>query len=402
MANKFCTSCGAAITNLTSRFCVGCGAPLGGSAATPAHPPAAPAGHPDHMPGAPTTPFHVAPAVNPMPVLPLPVQPAPRNVHAASTSSVASTASSIFGKVLGAVEDLAPLAAAVASATGNRELASELNLAASAARTVSDLFNVIKTPNGKSVVIGGYTRSVADADDVPYDGHNAIDPANLPRGVDLRPHCSDIEEQGELGSCTANAMAGAIEYLELRGGMPQATNVSRLFIYYLEREIEGTIDEDAGAMLRNGIKAMQQYGVCAEAAWPYEVDRFTERPSARAYQEAKSHMITEAQRVPIDVHAWKSCLAEGYPIAFGTDIFSSFEEEGTHGNIDMPGSGEKNLGGHAMLCVGYDDGAKVFVVRNSWGADWGDGGYCYFPYDYLCNEEYTDEAWTIRNGQIKF
>lgn len=400
MANKFCTACGKPISSASSKFCVGCGAPLAGAA--PQSPgTAAPSGHPDHIPGTPAMPVHAAPVPTSLPVQPPPVAPA-RNVHAASGNTVKASATSLLGNILGAVESFAPLAAEVASLAGQRELANELNLAASAARTVSDLFNVIKTPSGKSVVIGGYTRDVADAADIPYDGHTAIDPANLPRGVDLRPHCSEIEEQGELGSCTANAMAGAIEYLELRGGLPQATNVSRLFIYYLERELEGTVSEDSGAMLRNGIKAMQQYGVCAESVWPYDVDRFTEKPSQRAYQEARAHLITEARRLPIELHAWKSCLAEGYPIVFGTDIFASFEDEGRHGNIDLPQDGEKNLGGHAMLCVGYDDSAQVFVVRNSWGSDWGDGGYCYFPYDYLCNEDYTDDAWTIRNGQIKF
>src|SRR5207302_6720236 len=96
--------------------------------------------------------------------------------------------------------------------------------------------------------------------------------------------------------------------------------------------------------------------------------------------------------------AMKACLAEGYPFVFGLEIYQSFESSGHHGLIGMPRDGEKDLGSHAMLAVGFSDRDRVFVVRNSWGTDWGDGGYCYIPYDYLASDDYTDDCWTLRRA----
>src|SRR5882672_3101009 len=98
--------------------------------------------------------------------------------------------------------------------------------------------------------------------------------ARLPRSVDLRPHCSPVEDQGDLGSCTGNALAGAVEFLEKKARIP-LTNVSRLFIYYNERVIEHSVSEDSGAMIRDGIKTLVKQGVCAESRWPYVVSKFT-------------------------------------------------------------------------------------------------------------------------------
>lgn len=310
-----------------------------------------------------------------------------------------SAGSGLFGELLGAVESLAPVAAAVAGAAGAGELAAGLNAASAAAQVIDSLFHVIKLPNGRNVVIGGYQPDVDDADDVPYDAHQSVDPDRLPKAVDLRRFLSPVEEQGELGSCTANAVAGAHEYLQRRANQGRHTDVSRLFIYFLERQLEGTVDQDAGAQIRSGMKVLAKWGVCSEQLWPYDIDRYTEQPPDEAFAHAKNHLIDEYKRVPIELHAWKVCLAEGYPVVFGTDIFQSFEDDGSHGWISMPRSREKNLGGHAMLCVGYDESKRIFIVRNSWGTDWGDGGYCYFPYDYLANEEFTDDAWTLRRGE---
>jgi hypothetical protein len=260
------------------------------------------------------------------------------------------------------------------------------------------IFESITRPDGKRVVIGAYKEDPPDPTDVHYIKHQNVDPGSLPAMVDLRSNMSTIEDQGDIGSCTANAIAGAYEFLEKKttGGY---TDVSRLFIYYLERDMEGEVNDDGGARLRNGMKVLKQYGVCAESLWPYDTDRFRDQPPQEAFDEAQQHRIDEYHRVPVDVLAFKTCLAEGFPVVFGTDIFQSFEKDGHHGNVSMPRRGEKNLGGHAMLCVGYDESRQVFIVRNSWGTKWGDRGYCYFPYDYLCNEEYTTDCWTIRRGQ---
>ncbi len=259
------------------------------------------------------------------------------------------------------------------------------------------VFNTIVHPCGHRVVIGACKRDVEDPNDKPYDRHKKVGPEGVPPFVDLRQHMTTIEDQGELGSCTANAIAGAYEYLEKRITGNEG-DVSRLFIYYLERKIEGTVEQDSGASLRNGMKVLHQYGVCSEDTWPYDVHSFKKEPHHHAYSEAKGHTIDEYYRVPVELHAMKTCLAEGYPFVFGTKIFSSFEEHGHHGRIGLPGSGEKNLGGHALLACGYSDHDEVFLVRNSWGTDWGEGGYCYFPYSYLTNSEWTHDSWTLRQA----
>jgi hypothetical protein len=147
------------------------------------------------------------------------------------------------------------------------------------------------------------------------------------------------------------------------------------------------------------MKALAQYGVCSERLWPYDPGAYQHRPPATAFTEAERHRIDEYHRLPVDEHALKVCLAEGFPVVFGTDIFRSFEADGHHGRIRLPQPGEENLGGHAMLLVGYRERERVFIVRNSWGTDWGDQGYGYFPYDYLASEDYTTDCWTLRRSE---
>jgi hypothetical protein len=191
-------------------------------------------------------------------------------------------------------------------------------------------------------------------------------------------------------------MAGAYEYLAMRQ-LGTAGDVSRLFIYYNARSLAGEIEEDAGATLRNCIQVLRKMGACSELTWPYHPERLFHRPHDQAYEEATQFLIDDAERIDVDLYAMKHCLAEGYPFAFGLQLFDSFMREGNKG-IPMPNpEQEESQGGHAMLCVGYSDKDRVFVVRNSWGANWGDKGYCYIPYDYMTNPEYCDDCWTIRS-----
>jgi hypothetical protein len=123
------------------------------------------------------------------------------------------------------------------------------------------------------------------------------------------------------------------------------------------------------------------------------------KPHDDAFGDAQPHTIDEAQKVKVDLHDMRHCLAEGYPFVFGMEIFKAFEDTGSDGVVATPSDGAKDsCGGHAMLCVGYSDQDQVFVVRNSWGPKWGDGGYCYVPYDYLANPNYAHDAWTLRRA----
>ncbi len=222
--------------------------------------------------------------------------------------------------------------------------------------------------------------------------------AALPESVDLRSHCSPVEDQGQLGSCTGNAWAGALELLEKKAGTP-FFDVSRLWIYYQERALEGTVSKDDGAQIRDGAKAMAKLGYCTEALWPYSdnAKQFKKKPTAAAFKDALPRKITQYQRIT-DLQSMKTCLAEGYPFIFGFTVYDGFEgdEVARTGILNLPAPGEKQQGGHAVLCVGYDDITQRVLVRNSWGPDWGQGGYFWMPYAYIGNKHLADDMWTVR------
>jgi len=200
--------------------------------------------------------------------------------------------------------------------------------------------------------------------------------------VDLRPDMPPVFDQGQLGSCTANALCGMRQYFALKHG--DDTALSRLYLYWHERALEGTINEDSGAMLRDGMRVLRKLGVCPEADFPYDISRFTEKPSAKAEADAGKYKILSYHRVR-SLRELKTCLHHGYPVAIGNKVYESFEsrEVAETGIVPVPDEmAEEFLGGHAVLVVGYDDEQKYLIVRNSWGPQWGDKGYCYLPYEY--------------------
>ncbi len=220
----------------------------------------------------------------------------------------------------------------------------------------------------------------------------------LPGGKDLRLGGPPVYDQGRLGSCTANAIAGAHEFEQIRQAPESAFTPSRLFIYYNERAIEHTIGEDAGGMLRDGIKSVVKQGVCPESRWPYVLSRFTRKPPKQCYEEAMDHQVVSYRRLVQNLSQMKGCLASGYPFVFGFSVYESFETQtvARTGRIPMPESGETMLGGHAVVAVGYDDAGECFIVRNSWGEKWGLQGHGLMPYAYLSNPDLAADFWTIR------
>jgi C1A family cysteine protease len=243
----------------------------------------------------------------------------------------------------------------------------------------------------------GWMPDLPDQRDFKYAAVYRI-PAKLPKSIDLRPTCSPVDDQGQLGSCTANALAGALEFLEVKDKVPY-TDLSRLFIYYNERVIEHSVRSDSGAQLRDGIKTLAKQGVCAESVWPYNIARFRIKPSSKCYKLALNHRIISYQRL-LTLDEMRSCLADGFPFVFGFTVYESFESQqvAQSGVVPMPQPNERVVGGHAVMAVGYDDSQNRFVVRNSWGTGWGMQGYFSMPYDYLSNLRLSSDFWTIRRG----
>ena len=221
--------------------------------------------------------------------------------------------------------------------------------------------------------------------------------AVLPASIDLRPNMPAVYDQGNLGSCTANSIGAAFEY-ELKKQNSPSFTPSRLFIYYNERKIENTIKSDAGAMIRDGIKTVANEGACKETTWPYVITKFASKPTVKSYQEGLKHIGVKYYSVKQTESDIKTALASGYPVVFGFSVYSYFEsaDMAKKAILNLPQAGEKMLGGHAVLIVGYDDKTKRFTVRNSWSANWGDKGYFYMSYDYVCNPKLASDFWVLQ------
>lgn len=218
--------------------------------------------------------------------------------------------------------------------------------------------------------------------------------------VDLVPKCPPVYNQGDLGSCTANAIAFAYEFDEInQEKIDEVFIPSRLFIYYNEREMEGNVSTDSGASLRNGIKSINKIGVCPSALWPYDIENFSEKPTQNCYEDAKCHRAVHYVAVPQRLDQIRSCLQVWErPIVFGFMVYESFESEevAKSGVMSMPKPEEKILGGHAVAIVGYDDYREMVKVRNSWGENWGDKGHFWMPYKFLLDPEKCGDFWVIR------
>lgn len=226
--------------------------------------------------------------------------------------------------------------------------------------------------------------------------YKASEPITIPDRVDLRPGCTPVEDQGDLGCCTGHAIVGALEFDENKQN-EKPVRLSRLFVYYNERLLEGDIDQDGGGQIRDGIKTLVKYGACDETLWPYDTKKFKLKPSMEAYNDGLNHRAIEYRRVMQTEDDLLHALASGFPVVFGIMVYDSFESDAVAqtGEVPMPDANEQCQGGHAVLIVGYDRKDRYFIVRNSWGAEWGMKGYFTLPFDYVLSPDLAEDFWTV-------
>lgn len=257
----------------------------------------------------------------------------------------------------------------------------------------------------------GWLPQIPDIRDIQLRTARMAGPVTLPPKIELftPQNTPPVLDQGYLGSCVANAIAtgiefevqkqhikdGRIEFLESK----RRFTPSRLFIYYGAREILGTIHEDSGAMIRDGMKVVYETGAPRETGWRYEVDKFTNKPPLRQYISAPFHKITGYRFVPTDVNSLKGAIAENRTVVIGISVYDSFYRN-ENGDVPMPGSRERLLGGHAILVTGYDDVTRMFTFRNSWGKEWGTNGNGRLLYSYI-TPYLAGDFWTVIDEHYK-
>lgn len=226
--------------------------------------------------------------------------------------------------------------------------------------------------------------------------------AKIPQILDLRKYATPVEDQGYLGSCTGHAIAEAIELLNKKNNI--TTEISRLFIYYYERLILGTVNYDSGAYIRDGIKATNKWGAPLESLWPYDINKFKMAPSSLAVNDAAKRTVSRYERAN-DFNACIDALSNGYPVIIGFMVYNSFMSQfvARTGMMPYPNTRtETLLGGHAVLLVGFNNSTQRFIVKNSWGTNWGDKGYFYMPYDVIKNTQMSSDFWVIKGVNNPF
>lgn len=206
-----------------------------------------------------------------------------------------------------------------------------------------------------------------------------------------------ILNQGKLGSCAINSICNVIRYCEMIEDKDYSKQLSSLFVYYNVRNMEGNVNEDSGAQIRNVLKSINTHGACYEKTWPNNITQFAEKPTPSCYKEGKDHRTIRYERITQDITHIKYAIQSGFPVVFGLSVFESIEQKSVikFGIIPFPLNGSKKIGNHCAICCGWDDSRRLFTIMNSWGTNWGDNGYGYISYDYLSNPNFARDFWKI-------
>lgn len=244
----------------------------------------------------------------------------------------------------------------------------------------------------------GWRRDQPDPRDFPF---MAVHRTPRPPVVDLRNQMPPVFDQGNLGSCTAQATCAAVQVDAMKQALTKPDTdtrlASRLFVYWNARALWRDENHDAGSTIRNNFKAMTKWGLCDEVTWPYDVRNGLKKPAPAAYAEALGRRKGSYFRLAHTQMQIQAALAEGLPVSFGMAIWDSFmtDEVEKTGIMPMPSPKDSIIGGHAMLLVGYDDTRQLYIVRNSWG-EWGDKGYGYIPYGLVHDRDIASDFWVVR------
>jgi C1A family cysteine protease len=232
--------------------------------------------------------------------------------------------------------------------------------------------------------------SKKDDYDFSYKASNVV----IKEKVDLREWDSNVESQGNLGSCVANAVTNAYELQQKKENTNNFVDLSRLYVYYHARYIEDTIDEDYGVIyIKSALQGVSMYGVCTEQIWPYKIENYNKQPSPESYADACSRKIVSYNFVETTKDILEN-LSVHKPVVIGMVVYESFmgvtKENST---VPIPTLDDKNIGGHAVLIVGHSLPEQKFLIKNSFGTNWGDSGYAYLPFEYV--EKYAFDRWVF-------
>jgi len=241
----------------------------------------------------------------------------------------------------------------------------------------------------------GFRPDLPDIRDFTFESGIIKKKKTVPSCVDLRKHLDmpPIYDQKELGSCTAQAVGALCDF---EYGTDHNYSPSALFLYYVTRSLEGTVDIDAGASIRNSIKAANEFGVAPLSMWPYVIEKFKETPPNVTFEIAMQHQAIGYRRVRQRLDDLRECLAEENLIAFGICVYEGlYKVTRKNPTLELPDYSQSLEGGHALVLVGYDDDKQHFIVRNSWGESYGVHGYFYIPYTYVLNPQLSMDFWQI-------
>ncbi len=243
----------------------------------------------------------------------------------------------------------------------------------------------------------GTGRDSASPLDWTYHPQSSI-VRRLPAVVDLRRHCPPVYDQLHLNSCSANAIAAALRFAELKEERPDVPSPSRLFIYYNERVLAGVVGSNSPVCLRDGYRTVSKLGSCSEAMWPYDPRRFRRPPTPKCFVAAHRHRAIAYYRIRRAVSQLRACLAEGFPFVMAMAVHTSIGTRAVKrtGRVPVPTRHDPLHGGHAVLVVGYDHVRRLLIFRNSWGRLWGDHGCGYLPYAFIASPALTWDFWTMR------